>query len=261
VREVAVLIRSPRHTAADLAAWERLERYDRALATSPRLARLEERAIDVIRAFAAAGPCYAGVSWGKDSVVVAHLVLRADVGIPIAWFPAGRVENPDCALVRDAFLAMHPGIDYREIEAAGDMLPAFAPGDELVSGEAGAHVGHDGYQAEFERVSRLLGRRYISGVRAEESGIRKLRMRISGVAGRNTCRPIGWWKGEDVFAYLAKWDLPIHPAYAMSFGGALDRRTLRVSTIGGERGRRFGRREWEARYYPETLAVAEGRDA
>lgn len=74
---------------------------------------------------------------------------------------------------------------------------------------------------------------------------------IRGLSSLHTCAPIGWWSDTDVFAWLAARDLPVHPAYACSMGGMLERRHLRVAGIGGDRGTGFGRREWERRYYPE----------
>ena len=58
-------------------------------------------------------------------------------------------------------------------------------------------------------------------------------MRRNGTASAATCRPIGWWTGADVFAYLARHDLPIHPAYACTMASAYDRDRVRVGTIGG----------------------------
>lgn len=237
------LIESHRHTPGDLAYWSQAEAMDAILSTSRALEWKEARALDQLDLFADGGPCYVGVSWGKDSVVVAHLAIRAGVG-PLAWFPAGIMENPDCALVRDAFLAMYPGVAYREIDASGPVV-----GPDI--------TGHDGAQREFEIASRKLGERYVSGVRAEESATRSLRMKRWGVSSKNTCAPIGWWSGEDVFAYLYKHKLPVHPAYAMTFGGALERKHIRVGTIGGHRGTGKGRREWERHYYRDTLEAVE----
>jgi len=59
-----------------------------------------------------------------------------------------------------------------------------------------------------------------------------------------------------VFAYLNKHDLPIHPAYVMSFGGTLDRIRLRVDTLGLEAGTGKGRREWETHYYGNYITDA-----
>lgn len=211
------------------------------MAASGALDSLEERALSTLREFAAGGPFYVSVSWGKDSVVVAHLASRLDDPPPLYWFPAGVIENPDCVLVRDAFLARWP-LTYQEIPA------------ELTSDEWDRTDGHDGAQGAFERMSRSAGLRRASGVRAEESGMRRLAMRWHGEATLTTCRPIGWWSAEHVFGYLARYDLPIHPAYAMTMGGTLDRGRVRVGTIGGRLGRSHGRAEWERAYYGREIA-------
>ena len=91
----------------------------------------------------------------------------------------------------------------------------------------------------------------IYGLRADESSGRRQRARFVGESSANTCAPLTWWSGMDVFAYLAANDLPIHPAYAMSRGGLLDPCRLRVAPIGSVEGTGMGRREWERHYYPE----------
>ena len=55
------------------------------------------------------------------------------------------------------------------------------------------------------------------------------------------------------FAYLAQHDLPVHPVYAMSMGGVIDRSKLRVASLRGRSGTGMGRREWEDLYYPEFM--------
>lgn len=235
------LIPSHRHTRADIDHWRVCEARDRQYLArnGERLDRLTVDAVREIERFSADGPCYVGVSWGKDSVVLAHLAHLSTVSVPVYWFPAGEVENPDCAAVRDTFLSLY-AIDYYELKAS-DLVWA--------NGE------HDGAQAAFVRVSRAVAPRYISGVRADESSVRELTMLRNGTASANTCRPIGWWTSEDVFAYLARHDLPVHPAYACSFAGTLDRGRIRVGTIGGKNGRGKGRAEWERRYYSEVVAA------
>lgn len=237
------LIASRRHRAGDLAAWATRERGDRIWAQLPRLARLVERAKAALRTFAAGGDFYVGTSWGKDSLVVVDLAREAGVSAPVVWFPAGPVENPDCALVRDAYLARHD-VRYVEHEAA-----------DLVWRQDGTYLVHDGAQAAFVRASRSHGLRYASGVRAEESTTRRRRVAQWGECSPHTCAPIGHWRGEDVFAYLALRDLPVHPAYACSRGGSLQRSAIRVGTIGGAVGDGWGRHEWEERYYPEVVRV------
>ena len=97
------LIASPRHTAADLECWAEFEHADRVYGKALSLQARVEQSLAAIRSFAAAGPCYASVSWGKDSVVLASLVRRVDPAIPLVWVKVEPIANPDCEAVRDAF--------------------------------------------------------------------------------------------------------------------------------------------------------------
>ena len=67
-----MLIASHRFRPGDIETWERLWEQDQALANGKKMIELELRAVDELRRFAQT-PCYVGVSWGKDSVVVALL--------------------------------------------------------------------------------------------------------------------------------------------------------------------------------------------
>lgn len=235
-----MLIASQRHSAEDLVAWRAAEEVDALLAATAKMRQLEERALGALREFGDCGAYFVGVSWGKDSVVVAHLLHRLGrADTPLIWFPAGRIENPDCVVVRDEFLRRWP-LPYREIDAAPE-----GPIDDV--------HGHDGAQREFEHASRQAGPRYVSGVRAKEAGIRKKRMMQWGESSPNTCAPIGWWPTKYVFAYLHKHGLPVHPMYACTIGGVYDRERLRVSTLGGRRGREYGRMQHERHYYGREL--------
>lgn len=233
-----MLIPSHRHTPADLKVWYELEGYDAVLARARPLRRKVERAIDDIRAFAA-DPCYVGVSWGKDSVVVAHLASIAAPHAPLVWVRVEPIKNPDCALVRDAYLAEH-GQEYIEI-------------NEHCTWSDDEWHATGTLERGFKRAAEQAGGRYISGVRSEESSGRKMREMVWGTTSANTCAPITRWTGLEVFAYLYAHDLPVHPAYACSFGGVVERHRIRVASIGGERGTGKGRREWEQRYYGETV--------
>ena len=82
-----------------------------------------------------------------------------------------------------------------------------------------------------------------------------------GESTERTCAPLGGWTGADVFAYLHTHRLPVHPAYACSLGGVLDRDRIRVAALGGERGRGHGRAEWERRYYGDAMPACAGEPA
>lgn len=249
-----MLIPCDRLDAADLAAWRRLEAVDAVNARRMPLERMALAAMDAIEAFVAVGGVYSGVSWGKDSVVVTHLVarLRAERGlvVPVAYIRVVPVDNPYCLDVRDAFLARNV-VDYNEITIECPRVDG--------GGFAGSRVGAERDAAGYAECVRRFGGRYISGVRAEESRVRKLRAWHWGVSSPNTCAPLSWWTADHVFAYLHKHDLPVHPSYAMSMGGRWDRRWLRVSTIAHGRGDERGLAEWERRYYPaERRRITQG---
>jgi phosphoadenosine phosphosulfate reductase len=226
-----VLIASSRYDARDLERWCELERVDAVHARSLRFVSRVERAVDALRAFVAEGPCYAGVSWGKDSVVLAHLIATHAPHVPRVWVRVEPISNPDCVLVRDAFRSAH-AVEYHEIVTRSD-------------GPRARRVLEEG----FAEATCRWGRRHVSGVRGAESGVRALRMRRWGESTAMACAPIGWWSTADVFAYLHAHALPVHPAYACSEGGLWERDRIRVASIGGQRGAGHGRAEWERRYY------------
>lgn len=237
-----MLVHSDRHRPEDLELWKELEAADLAHDRTARVCTAKaERARQEIRRFVETGPCYCSVSWGKDSVVLGDLVHDVAPSVPLVWVRVEPIRNPDCADVRDAFLRLHSGCDYHEIE---------------VWCERDEHGWHATGTLEtgFRLVAARLGAsRYLSGIRADESVIRAISLRHRGLATASSCRPLGWWSEADVFAYLGARGLPVHPAYGMLGGGRWDRRHLRVASLGGRRGDQFGRADWEAEYYGDVL--------
>jgi phosphoadenosine phosphosulfate reductase len=240
-----LLIESPRISDADRAVWERLEERDRLLAATPKMQRLEAKAIESIREFASGGDFFVFVSWGKDSVTVADLVLRAGIDALIVNGQFEPFTNPDSHLVRDAFLDMHTNARY--LQSRTDCHDP--PSCSMLSGNTACECMRRNFKQSIG--VGYFEARHVSGVRAEESSCRTMTMRRNGVgkSDSNSCRPIGWWTTEQVFAYLAGRDLPVHPAYAMSFGGSISRRDLRVDDIGSNTGTGHGRAYWENHYY------------
>lgn len=251
-----MLIDSPRLTFEDHRTWERLEHYDQALATDPRLERIADRARSLIEQFADGGPCYASTSWGKDSTVVAHLVATSAAAnrIPLVFARAKDWETPEVDQVRDTFLTAHPHMRYEEHEFVFRVPLRGEPGFDAEDLPR--------QDALRETLTGLHGGRWISGIRAEESRIRTMSFRRHGDATARTCRPIIRWLAADhVFPYLHAHDLPVHPVYGMSAGGYYDRRWLRVHPIGCEHpglsAVHGGDPEsWERMYYADVLADA-----
>lgn len=233
-----MLIGSPRHRPDEVAAWRRQADADPVHASLPAFWRRVARSKEELLAFLEHDSSgYCGVSWGKDSVCVAHMValLARDGGpmVPLVWVVVPGC-NPDCPAVRDAWLRRYPDHQYEEIHVERGRLRA-------------SEVG-------FAEAARRFGARHVSGVRADESRVRRLRHAKWGHSTERTCAPLSEWSGRDVFAYLHHYDLPVHPAYAMNLHGTLERESLRVASIGGDRGVGMGRREWEERYYPEVVS-------
>ncbi|WP_348239976.1 phosphoadenosine phosphosulfate reductase family protein, partial [Salmonella enterica] len=91
-------------------------------------------AVDEIRRYRESHPdVVCSVSWGKDSVVVAHLARRADPTIPIVWVPTIRADGTSYEAdatyrVRDTFLAAHPGV-YEERPAVATHPKRGDPGN------------------------------------------------------------------------------------------------------------------------------------
>ena len=181
---------------------------------------------------------YCGVSWGKDSVVTADMVCRL-TDWPLVWIRVDPVSNPDCPRVRNEFLAIHPHVHYDEIR-----VPVHLSGDPDI------YTAQYNSTAGYPIAAGRYGRDNIRGVRGRESAGRMKQMRGVGAETKHTLSPIITWTADMVYAYLEIMELPVHPAYAMSFGGSLDRTRIRVAAIGGSRGLGVGRGEWEQAYYP-----------
>jgi phosphoadenosine phosphosulfate reductase len=235
-----MLVDSPRYRSGDLEAWRHLEAADAVYCETAAFLGIVDRARARLASWVGAAPFYGSVSWGKDSTVVAHMIRDLFPAAPLAYVRAEPDGNPDCLAVRDLFLAAHPGPYYelapwRAWNSGGDRLWGF---------------GKENYAI----LNRALGPRRVTGIRAAESAQRRAYLMIHGGKTENTCAPLIGWKGRDVYAYLFKFGLPVHPAYACNMRGGLDRDRIRVTPIGGEPGRDRGRHEWERLYYPEVVS-------
>lgn len=231
------LIVTDRHTTRDLNRWERLEEGDRSHRVADHKIRTARNVIAEWHDLYS--PEYIiSTSWGKDSTVLLHLAvttLGRDMPEVRHGVNAkkGRQPNPDCWLVRTAFLDRWP-LTYREVDCPRSLQRDLAP--------------------EY-------GGRTMTGIRAAESDQRRKSAVRLGPITNMSCRPILSWSHADVFAWLAQHNLPVHPAYAylgvdeyFTTPTAM-RNRIRVHSIGGTDGGGF-RSEWEAQYYPDETALA-----
>lgn len=233
-----MLMPSPRHTAADLELWREYEAADLAY-PADRLDRLEAEAVDVIRAFARE-PCYVSVSGGKDSSVLWALASLAGVPIPVRHLDTRPLADPHVADVLAELHRRYP-------------LP-FAVVENWCRYDARGWHATGTFEAGIAEINRQLGTdRYICGVRADESGVRKISARHLGKTTERSCRPLLWWSAADVYAYAAIRRVPLHPNYAMLGGGRWTRDKIRVAFLGLTHGDNYGRAEWEREYYGDVI--------
>lgn len=240
------LIDSFRHTTADLRIWNVYAHADKTHACDTHLRQRHAESVNALIEFVSRGRMsYCGVSWGKDSVAVAHLLWCVARNVPLVHLRPTN-HNPDCDAVRDYYLAKCPQ-PYHEIDVDySDLSP------HLTDSERDRQTDMRWYNA-IRQAEKQFGDSHILGIRSSESAGRAFRMHKWGTTSPNACAPIGWWSTKDVFAYLTINDLPVHPAYAMLGGGRWPRERLRVAEIGDTHGKGGGRAEWEREYYGDIL--------
>ena len=227
-----MLLKSDRHTPSDIETWKELEAAD--LVHGQTMLHKIIKAIEDIRLFCRED-CYVATSWGKDSMAMMFLVAMAQVDVPVVFIrQVGLMEDPYQLDVQNAFEKQFSVLTHViEVELVPYATDGRSPGLE-----------------EGIKIARSrFGRRYISGIRADESAIR----RLASFRLKSSCWPLKHWTAKDVFGLIAKERLPLHPSYAMTGGGRWDREQIRVSIIGGNKGLGAGRREWEQEYYPDIL--------
>jgi len=241
-----MLILSDKHTAKDIELWQDHEFADQIHASSQRMRRMIDQASEAIQSFTADRACYAGVSWGKDSVVLAHLLWETAPHVPLMHLRPTN-HNPDCDSVRDVYFTRFPGQPYDELQVDYSEI------NPLSTREEWDKATDSEWYRVIRKYSKAFGGRHILGIRSDESTGRRIRFCRWGLNSPNGSAPIGRWNTQDVFSYLAGYGLPVHPAYAMLGGGRWQRDRLRVAEIGDSHGTGGGRAEWETEYYGDTL--------
>lgn len=242
-----MLINSPRLQRTDLELWQEHEQADAVHAQSPEFERRVQQAENAIAEFLECNPvCYAGVSWGKDSVVLAHLLWLQAPSVPLMHLRPTN-HNPDCDAVRDDYFRRFGGQMYSEI------IVDYSGIDPLSTREAWDKATDSEWYRRIREFGKPFHGRHMLGIRAEESTGRRIRFCRWGLNSPNGSAPIGRWSTQDVFSYLQREQLPVHPAYAMLGGGRWRRDRLRVAEIGDSHGTGGGRSEWETEYYGDIL--------
>lgn len=140
---------------------------------------------------------YLSLSWGKQSIILAHVVaIHRPHTLCVHWTGEDAEFLGDFMAVKEAFMGRWP-LNYLEWPRALSLKEAIAEYDN-------SH--HHGGQ--------------IVGIAAEES---KGRMALCKTLdhgrcklladGRSRCYPMAWWTVADLAAYIAKYELPLLSPY------------------------------------------------
>lgn len=176
-------------------------------ASLPQFQQKLEKAKALVKEALTIAPSYVACSWGKDSIVLAHLCQQVQPDILIFHYASiesseGIVDNYPCIIST-----------YRE---------KFNPNyQELIAKREWAKTP-DTVQ---DRINSSIDSKYklaFVGLRAEESKPRRIVLRQYGLIhqyqsgkhkGKYRACPLAWWGWKDIYAYCVAFDLPLLSRY------------------------------------------------
>ena len=203
-----------------------------AWASMPPYRRKVAQAQSIIKEAIAIAPAYVACSWGKDSLVLAHLASTLVPNLLIC-----HVTGPNADLLNNysevsaTFCQLCPTVEYRVL--GGDGRPSW-----------------EVFAAHADELPAMA----LLGLRAEEATYRRRSLRKYGpihqykTGGWRAC-PLAWWGWKDVWAYIVANDLTYLRSY--DHPGEESRALSRTSSITTRRGEQFGRMERMKRVSPE----------
>ena len=236
-----MLIKIDKHTELDLELWKEYEEADSVHSELSSFKEKEEKSLELLER---TKPKVISVSWGKDSSVLAHLAHRADlccVYLYLCPFPYD-TENPYSYLVSDKFLELyklkHYVVKYYCKTSAKDRKDN-ANEDKILNE----------WKKMAAEANKLFGGRFATGIRMQESSGRAINGKLYGEETKDSVRPLLKWSQNDIFAYLKKHDVPVHPYYACLDSGRFKREQIRVGTLYGVLANTFTIRQEFERIY------------
>jgi len=236
-----MLIKNDRQTDSDLDFYRHYDYID-SIANIPDSKIINT--INIINDYGKSNKCYCSVSWGKDSIVLAHICSALKLRMPYVWIKETPMSNPDCVATRDLFLKQFDVYSYHEFTCDYGNI------------NYQEYCDKNGNPSLFYDICSILQKNFgsrITGIRNDESNKRKLRYLHFGSATKNTCAPLSLWSISEIFAYIYKNNIPLNPAYGQTIGGKISRDKIRVDCLGGFEGGDSIRKLWEKTYYPDIL--------
>lgn len=201
----------------------------------------------------AALPIGVAFSGGKDSTVALHLTRSVFPDAPAGFYDSGAELQDTLDFVRST-----PGVEIFPADGGGLIQLCKENGywDHPPESPTPRRVKFDeallyGPAQRFIEAYHL--RTLVLGLRAEESAGRRFNAKVRGynydvayISRRvgypvaHLC-PLQWWTEDDVWAYIAAYNVPYNPAYDKMAALGIPRRAQRICTVLGTEAANFGR--------------------
>lgn len=211
---------------------------------APRLAEREHESLDALATWMETWPDpWVSISGGKDSLVALHLTRRLNPNVRVAFFNSGLEFPQTLKYVRNLARAWDFDLHEYPGEPSGlEILKAngaWEYGRALTPTEVSLHEAV--VERPLKRALTDLGPACVYGVRADEAENR--RMYLTRAKGQITKRhrngsvisahisPAWRWASEEVFAYIAQYDLPLNPLYRLQIEQGIPEHRARVGMI------------------------------
>ncbi|MEM1418397.1 MAG: phosphoadenylyl-sulfate reductase [Myxococcota bacterium] len=199
-------------------------------------------------------------SFGAHSAVMLHLVSRVAPGTPVVFVDTGYLF-PETYRFADA-LRRRFDLDLRVVAPrTSTAMQEALHGERWEQGEEGVQAYLQTNKVEpMQRVlDELDATAWMAGLRAEQTAHRAGLRRVDVQDGRVKLHPILHWSGDDVQAYLAMHDLPVHPLVAEGYRSIGDVHSTLPTTpdMDPRDGRILGRKRECGLHLPMSPATAE----
>lgn len=223
-----------------------------------------QRSAEIIQqALATIQKPYIGMSFGKDSLVMSHMILKIAPSIPLIYVDCGEFDEwPDTPRVKKRFIEM-TGCQLIELTAPS-IIEFYRKAGHVYIQDGEQTKEELKIQREYSRSMMTVVLAYVRehgydggfiGMRKSESIIRRMLLKKRGelyfgkTNGIWSCCPVSHWTGKDIWAYIYQHDLPYNELYDLSPNREIARNGAMVGTRGMWCGRVGGLRQMYPDWY------------